>query len=353
MDVGVTALAQRVGQRLDVAQHAAVQALGEARGRRSRARRAGGAWPRACRGRARCRSCRARCRCGRPAPRGAHGDDLRRGVPRRTRLALIGDVAGLGPRLGRARAVHHLQDDAFAQSAAGDLQRPPIRGPRRRASGCRPAAAGPLRVELVQAATSATVAPASTRARARAPGVEQRADQAAATGGAADRDGAAGRGDPRRLEGLHRRARTRDESRAAGGSASAGGVGQLPEPTGREPDQVTPPARVPTASSLDPPPTSTTATVPVPARAAPASRRTKASRASSPSVRTSTSTPARSRTAATRSRGWRPRGWRRSTADARARARRLGAARLRRHDPATSSSVAAAIRPASGRGRCG
>ena len=32
VDVGVTALAQRVGQRLDVAQHAAVQALGEARG---------------------------------------------------------------------------------------------------------------------------------------------------------------------------------------------------------------------------------------------------------------------------------------------------------------------------------
>ena len=55
LHVGVAALAERVGQRLDVAQRRLERLGGEARARRSPAPRAAAAWRRACRARARCR----------------------------------------------------------------------------------------------------------------------------------------------------------------------------------------------------------------------------------------------------------------------------------------------------------
>ena len=96
------------------------------------------------------------------------------------------------------------------------------------------------------------------------------------------------------------RARIRARSISLGGSARHAAWSEL-EPTGNDCAQSTPSASVPTAISVEPPPTSTTASVPrgggSSVRAAP----WKASRASSSPLRISASTPARSRSARTSS----------------------------------------------------
>ena len=182
VDVGVAALAERVGQRLDVAQHAAGALAWGSTARRSRARRAGGAWPRACRGRARCRSVSStssawsNSSCARTATTCAAASR-----ERRRRRVEVGDVARPWPSRAPSRcsAVDHLEDDALAQPAAADLQRqaePVARPPR--GSGCRRAAGARARGRARSArATSATGVRGehaqrrarASRARARAP----------------------------------------------------------------------------------------------------------------------------------------------------------------------------------------